>query len=130
MALRLDWTELVFSSAGRLGRGVFLGATAALLCALALYDQLGWVARLTLGWIVHPVLFFIGACLVSKRFHDFGRSGWRAAPVLLAFCLAWPEPRGVIGLLAVLGLAWSAIELGVTAGDEGFNRFGARARLD
>jgi uncharacterized membrane protein YhaH (DUF805 family) len=127
---RIDWTEFLFNASGRIGRGTFLDAIAAVVALLALYDQaLGWIGHLLLGWIVHPLLFFVAACLISKRFHDTGRSGWRSAIVLCAFCLAWPHPRGVIGLMAVLVLAWTAIDLGVAPGTAGFNRFGARRSI-
>jgi uncharacterized membrane protein YhaH (DUF805 family) len=127
---RVDWSELFFNASGRLGRGTFLAAMAAVIAVLAAYDQmLGRTLHLLLSWIVHPLLFFVGACLISKRFHDTGKSGWRSAIVLLAFCLAWPHPRGVMGLAAVLVLAWAAIELGVAPGNVGFNRFGAKRSI-
>jgi uncharacterized membrane protein YhaH (DUF805 family) len=127
---RVDWTELAFNASGRIGRGTFLVAISGVIALLALYDQaLGRIGHLLLGWIVHPLLFFVSACLISKRFHDTGRSGWRSAVVLLAFCLAWPHPRGVIGLVAVLVLAWAAIELGVAPGPAAFNRFGAKRSI-
>jgi uncharacterized membrane protein YhaH (DUF805 family) len=127
---KIDWAELAFNASGRIGRGTFLAAIAGVVALLALYDQaLGPIGHLLLGWIVHPLLFFVAACLISKRFHDTGRSGWRSAPVLLAFCLAWPHPQGVIGLMAVLALAWTAIDLGVAPGTAGFNRFGARRSI-
>ncbi len=125
--MRFDLSEMLFSSAGRLGRGSFLAASLGLVAVLATYDQaLGPLGHRLLGWIVKPVLFFCGACVVSKRFHDFGRSGWRGSVVLAAFCLVWPHPHGVLGALAAIVLAWSAIELGVTPRQPGFNRFGAR----
>jgi uncharacterized membrane protein YhaH (DUF805 family) len=127
---RVDWSELFFNASGRLGRGVFLCAIAAVIGVLAFYDQaLGWVGHLLLGWFLHPLLFFVSACLISKRFHDTGKSGWRSAFVLLAFCLAWPHPRGVVGLLAVMVLAWAVVELGVAPGNVGFNRFGAKRSI-
>ncbi len=127
---QVDWSELFFNASGRIGRGVFLATIAGVVAVLALYDQaMGAIGHLLLGWIVHPLLFFVSACLISKRFHDTGKSGWRAAAVLLAFCLAWPHPRGLIGLLAVLALAWAAIELGVAPGEAGFNRFGAKRSI-
>ncbi len=125
-----DWSELFFNASGRIGRGVFLATIAGVIAMLALYDQaLGWIGHLMLGWIVHPLLFFVSACLISKRFHDTGKSGWRSAIVLLAFCVAWPHPRGLVGLAAVLVLVWGAVELGVAPGAAGFNRFGAKRSI-
>ena len=127
---QVDWSELFFNASGRIGRGVFLVTITGVIAALALYDQaIGRIGHLLLGWIVHPLLFFVSACLLSKRFHDTGKSGWRSAIVLLAFCLAWPHPRGPVGLISVLVLAWAAIELGVTPGRPDFNRFGARRSI-
>lgn len=124
---QIDWGELLFNASGRIGRGVFLAAIASVIAVLAVYDQaLGGLGHLLLGWIIHPLLFFISACLVSKRFHDIGKSGWRSALVLLAFCLAWPYPHGFVGVLSILVLTWVSIELGVTPGAAAFNRFGSR----
>ena len=47
---------------------------------------------------------------------------------MLAFILAWPEPRGWFGWLAIAALVWPAVDLGVMPGQAGFNRFGGPRR--
>ena len=82
---QMDWAELFFSSTGRLGRTPFVVAGAALFATAYLYL---WVTpellQFLTGWIVYPGLLFIGCCLLSKRLHDRGRSGWWAALVIVA----------------------------------------------
>ena len=126
MNSQADWTELFFSSSGRLARTPFWIAAGVLLLAIFVYEQvvdgaLRWIT----GWIVYPVLLFMAACVVSKRLHDRGKSGWWAALVLLAFVVVWPEPDGFFDFLGVLALVWAAVELAVLTGEEGANRYGA-----
>lgn len=122
---QIDWTQLFFSSSGRLARTPFLVAAAILIGALAVYDgAAGPVLHWFTGWFVYPVLVFCAACVLSKRLHDRGRSGWWAALILIAFSSAWPLPRGPFGYLGVLVLLWAAVELGVLSGEQGANRFG------
>jgi uncharacterized membrane protein YhaH (DUF805 family) len=130
--MRMDWTELLLSSTGRLPRTAFLICAALLLAAAAIYQAAPGAAlhRLT-GWIVYSALLFSSACIASKRLHDRGRSGWWAFVVIAGLIGAWPAPRGVLGLACALILAGSFIELGLMPGERGANRFGpspARAR--
>ena len=37
----------------------------------------------------------------------------------------WPDERGARSVLALPVLIWAAVELGVLAGEQGTNRFGA-----
>ena len=74
--------------------------------------------------VVYPALLFSSACLLSKRLHDRGRSGWWAALVLLAFALVWPNASGPRALFLIV-VIWAVIELGIMPGEEGSNRFGA-----
>jgi uncharacterized membrane protein YhaH (DUF805 family) len=124
--------ELLFNASGRLGRILFVACAAGLTLVLWAYDHLlGRWGHLLLGWAVHPVLFVAGVCIVAKRLHDGGRSGWWAALVLWAFCLAWPVVEtgrpGVLGFIAGAVLLWAAIVLVLWPGQAGFNRFGAPA---
>lgn len=122
---RLVGWELFWSASGRLARAPFLICSAGLIVAAAFYET--WVPRLLhwlTGWVVYPVLLYCGACLISKRLHDRGRSGWWAALVLLALIAVWPSPHGAGGFIFALVLAWAAIELGVMNGEDGANRFG------
>lgn len=122
---RIDRAQLLFSSSGRIGRGPFLAAAAGLLAVLTVYDAAVFgAARWLTAWLVHGVLLFSALCVVSKRMHDRGRSGWWSALVLLAFSIVWPKPSGFFDFLWSLVLLWSAVELGVMGGEQGANRHG------
>jgi uncharacterized membrane protein YhaH (DUF805 family) len=122
---RIDWAALFLSAAGRLARTPFLIACAVLIAGAAIYEAwvdatLHWLT----GWIVYPLLLYCGACVLSKRLHDRGRSGWWAALVLFALVAVWPAPHGFGALVFTLILGWAAIELGVMQSEAGANRFG------
>lgn len=123
---QIDWVELFFSSTGRVARGPFLIAAAVLITLAVLYEAapsvtLHWLT----GWFVYPGLLFSGCCLLSRRLHDRGRSGWLAAIVVLALILAWPIPVGFIDFIACAVIVWAIVELGAMPGEQGANRFGA-----
>jgi uncharacterized membrane protein YhaH (DUF805 family) len=125
MTGQIDWVELFFSSAGRIARGPFLIAIAVLFGLLALYDAVaGPTLRLLTGWLVYPGLIFCGACVMSKRLHDRGRSGWWAAVILIAIVAVWPIPVSFFDFLFTLILVWAAVELGALPGEQGANRYG------
>ena len=115
---QIDWTQLFFSSSGRLARTPFL--VAATISTAAAGVALHWLT----GWVVYPVLIFCSACVLSKRLHDRGRSGWWAAVILIAFSAAWPSPRGFLGGVGCLVIIWAVVELGLLSGEQGANRFG------
>jgi uncharacterized membrane protein YhaH (DUF805 family) len=121
---QVDLAELLLSSTGRLARGTFLLAAAGLFALTALFEATPPTLHLLTGWFVYPGLLFMGACVLSKRLHDRGRSGWWAAVILLAVVIAWPYPVGFFDFLFSLVLVWAAIELGVMGGEQGANRFG------
>ena len=105
---QIDWGLLFLSSSGRVARFPFLIGLAVIMVVLMLYDYaLPSILRELSAIIVYPCLLFSSACLLSKRLHDRGRSGWWAAIVLLAF-----------------SLVWAVVELGLMSGEEGSNRFG------
>jgi len=119
-----DWGLLFFSSSGRLARFPFLIGVCAVMAALLLFENaVPEILRGLTAFVVYPGLLFVSACLLSKRLHDRGRSGWWAALVLLAFALVWPTPTGLRGLFLLVVL-WAIVELGVMTGEEGSNRFG------
>ncbi|HEX7799345.1 MAG TPA: DUF805 domain-containing protein [Asticcacaulis sp.] len=122
---KIDWAELFFSSSGRTGQGPSTLAAAVLLLILAMYEALmaGPLQYLT-GWIVYPVLLFCGACVLSKRLHDRGRSGWWAAVILAAVIMVWPAPKGFFDFVAMVVLIWAAVDLCVMPGERGDNRYG------
>jgi uncharacterized membrane protein YhaH (DUF805 family) len=122
---RIRWTDLFFSAAGRVGRTHFLIAAAALIAFAVIYDaSVGATLHWLSGWLVYPALLYSGACALSKRLHDRGRSGWWAALVLFALIAVWPSPHGVGAIVFVLILLWAAVELGVMQSEAGANRFG------
>ena len=122
---QIDWSDLFFSAKGRVARGPSLIAAAIVLVVGVLYEAsvpsvLHWLT----GWFVYPALFYCGACILSKRLHDRGRSGWWAALILLATVAVWPHPDGFFDFLFAMVLLWAAIDLGVMLGETGTNRFG------
>lgn len=125
---QIDWMELFFSSTGRVARGPFILAAAVLVLIASLYEAAFGAmptVKLLTGWFVYPGLLFSGCCVLSRRLHDRGRSGWLAAIVVLALVLAWPVPDDLLGYLACLVIIWTIVELGVMPGEQGANRFGA-----
>jgi uncharacterized membrane protein YhaH (DUF805 family) len=126
---RIDWAELFLSATGRLARTPFVIAAVAVIGLIALYEAvvhttLHWLT----GWFVYPAVIYAGACLLSKRLHDRGRSGWWAAPIIVALIAVWPRPEGFLDFLFGLIVVWAVVELGVMGGERGANRFGPPAR--
>ncbi len=120
----IDWKTLFVSADGRLTRTPFWMAAGLLIAALLVYQAItGVTARIVTGWMIYPILAFFGVCVLAKRFHDRGRSGWYAAPVVLSL-------TGVLGPwnppdLIFLGiLVWAFVELALLNGEQGANRFG------
>jgi uncharacterized membrane protein YhaH (DUF805 family) len=121
----IGWTDLFFSASGRLSRNRFLIGAAVLIGIAAVYEaSVNPVPHWLTGWLVYPALLYSGACVLSKRLHDRGRSGWWAALVLFALVAVWPTPHGFGVLIFTLILIWAAVELGVMQGEAGQNRFG------
>ncbi len=124
---QLDWVELYFSSTGRLARGPFLLAAAVLLVLWTLFEVLVEghpTLRLLTGWAAYPLLVFTGACILSKRLHDRGHTGWLAALLIVALIAIWPVPHTFFDFLFALAVVWAAVELGVLPGEQGANRYG------
>ncbi len=124
---RADVMAWFFDSSGRVGRLGFRLKSFVLIVILVIYDRVahGQVRALT-GWLVEWPLFFSAACILCQRLHDCGRAGWWSAPILLAFCLAYPQPHGTLGLAALAVTAVSGLWLGFMPGEPGFNRHGPR----
>ena len=76
------------------------------------------------GWAVYPGLLFSAACVLSRRLHDRGRSGWLAAVIILALIVVWSTPYNFIDFIFSIVIVWAAIELGVMGGEQGANRYG------
>jgi uncharacterized membrane protein YhaH (DUF805 family) len=122
---RIGWTDLFWSASGRLARTPFLIGCAVLIAIAAIYEAwVGATLHWLTGWFVYPALLYAGACVLSKRLHDRGRSGWWAALILFALVAVWPTPHGIGALIFTLILGWAVIELGVMHSEAGANRFG------
>ncbi|MGR4866343.1 DUF805 domain-containing protein [Caulobacter sp. LARHSG274] len=121
---RAAWMDFFLSASGRMARGPFLVASAALLGFATLYELPGMTVHLLTGWLVYPPLLFFATCVLSKRLHDRGRSGWWAALVLLSLVAVWPTPTHVLDFLFAGVVVWAVIELGVMPGEQGANRYG------
>ncbi|WKL57084.1 DUF805 domain-containing protein [Asticcacaulis sp. ZE23SCel15] len=130
MNAKIDWSELFFSSTGRGRQMPFVIAGVILLIALAFYESVvtGGLKLLT-GWVVYPVLFFCAACVLSKRLHDRGRSGWWSAVILVAFVMVWPQPEGFFDFIGVAVLVWAFVDLTLMPGERGMNRYGPPIRV-
>jgi uncharacterized membrane protein YhaH (DUF805 family) len=125
MGDRSEWAELFLSSNGRLSRTPFLIAAGVLIGVAVLYEAIaGYTLHWLTGWLVYPALLFSGACVLSKRLHDRGRSGWWALLILVAVVAVWPQPEHFLDFLFSLVLIWSIVELGVMGGEQGANRYG------
>ena len=122
---KTDWAELFLSATGRVRQVPFTIAALLILLLVALYQS---ALKGTFGWVVgipfYVAALYIGACLLSKRLHDRGRSGWWAAVILLAVIMVWPRPEGLFDFIAVVILVWATIDLCVMPGERGDNRYG------
>lgn len=122
----MGFAELFFSGQGRAPRLPSLIATAVLLVLAAFYEAA--ISQPVLHWItgvfVYPALFYAGACVLSKRLHDRGRSGWWAALILVSVVAVWPHPAGFLDFAFFLVLVWAFVELALMPGEQGANRYG------
>lgn len=123
--MNADWGALFFTADGRLARTPFLMGAAVLFALGALYEAVAGVTLHWLtGWFVYPALIYGGACVLSKRLHDRGKSGWWAAVILFALVAVWQPPLNPADVLLTILLLWAAVELGVMPGEQGTNRYG------
>jgi uncharacterized membrane protein YhaH (DUF805 family) len=124
---KIDWTELFFSADGRVGRMPFLVSAAVMVLLLSLYESVVY-ENLPLHWLtgvfVYGLLVFTGVCVLSKRLHDRGRSGWWSPAIILAFVLVWPYPNNFWDVVGAVFLVWAFVELALMPGEQGANRFG------
>lgn len=122
---KTDWAELFLSTNGRIGQAPFTIAFALLLVIVAVYQSAfnGPIEYLT-GVVIYPAVLYMGGCLLAKRLHDRGRSGWWSVVILFALIMVWPQPYGFFDFLAGLVIVWSVIDLCVMPGERGDNRFG------
>jgi len=116
--------ELFLSAQGRAPRLPSILAAATLLVLAALYEVVPSTLHWITGWVVYPALVYPGVCILSKRLHDRGRSGWWAALVLFSVVAVWPHPEGFFDFAFFLVLIWAAVELAILPGEQGANRYG------
>lgn len=125
MNSQTDLGALLLSADGRISRAPFLIAAATLLAVASVYEAIvGVTLHWLTGWFVYPALFYAGACVLSKRLHDRGKSGWWAALILFALIAVWPQPVGFFDFLFGVALVWAVVELGVMGSEMGANRYG------
>lgn len=125
MNSQTDLGALLLSADGRISRAPFLIAAATLLAVASVYEAVvGVTLHWLTGWFVYPALFYAGACVLSKRLHDRGKSGWWAALILFALVAVWPQPVGFFDFLFGVSLIWAVVELGVMGSETGANRYG------
>lgn len=121
----MSFTELFFSAQGRAPRLPSLIAAAVLVMLAAFYEALvGSTLHWITGWVVYPALFYPGACVLSKRLHDRGRSGWWATLILASVVAVWPHPESFLDFAFFLVLVWAFVELALMPGEQGANRYG------
>ena len=123
--MQTDWGSLFLTATGRLARAPFLIGAALLVLTGAAYEAVAGVTLHWLtGWFVYPALIYGGACVLSKRLHDRGKSGWWAAVILFALIAVWQQPLNPVDVPFAILLLWAAVELGILPGESGTNRFG------
>ncbi len=122
----MNWKDLFLSASGRAPRLPSVIAFALIVGVAAIYEALvdDTLPRLLTGWFVYPILIYCSACVLSKRLHDRGRSGWWALLVLVSLRGVWPHPKGFFDFVFILALVWALVELAVLPGEQGANRFG------
>lgn len=120
------FSDLFLTSSGRIGRIAFFVGAGVLLALWASFDRLAPLAvRDLVGWAVAAALLYSGACVLSQRLHDRGRSGWWSGPILLAVALAWPRPQAPFDWIALGLLVVVVVDLALLPGQKTFNRYGA-----
>jgi uncharacterized membrane protein YhaH (DUF805 family) len=123
---KIDWSALFFSAQGRTSQAPFLIAAVSVLLAASLYEAaIKGTLQFMTALPVYGLLFYWGTCVLSKRLHDRGRSGWYSGLILLALIMVWPAPKGWFSPLGLIVLVWAAIDLSLMPGERGHNRYGA-----
>lgn len=122
-------TDLFLTSSGRIGRIAFVLGGGVVLALWAGFDLIAPLkARDLIGWLVAVALLYSGACLLSQRLHDRGRSGWWSGLILLAFAMVWPRPQAPLDWVALALLILVVADLALLPGQKAFNRYGASSK--
>ena len=120
------FSDLFLTSSGRIGRVAFVVGAVGVLALWAAFDLLAPLkAHDLVGWLVAAALLYSGACLLSQRLHDRGRSGWWSGLILLAFAMAWPRPQAPLDWVAAAVMILVVVDLALLPGQKAFNRYGA-----
>jgi uncharacterized membrane protein YhaH (DUF805 family) len=121
----IDWRRLFASAEGRTPRlHAWIGVVVIFLVSAVYEIAASELVHAMTFWIVNPLLLAAATCVLSKRLHDRGQSGWWAALVLIGFATLWPWPHGPQSVLGVVIMIWAVVELGVLPGEDGTNRYG------
>lgn len=99
----MDWKSLFLTSTGRLGQKDFWIAFLILFVA-------GFVGGMIpiLNLIIGLALIFPGVCIMAKRLHDFGKTGWLAAV---------PYGIGAVAMVVGIVVGGMAMMMGGLGGD-------------
>lgn len=105
----MGFVQLLFSPQGRLSLQGFWGLQLVILTTAVPLVWWGLQSdRLYVLYLLAVPMVWIEFCLIVKRWHDRGRSGW------------W----GLVVLIPLVGLIWAVIETGFMSGTPGPNRYG------
>jgi uncharacterized membrane protein YhaH (DUF805 family) len=102
----MDWKALYLDANGRIGQKDFWIGLAII---VAVWVVCSFIPLL--GQIVQLVLIYAGVCVMSKRLHDMGKTGWLAAVPYGLLAVAM-----VLTLVTVIG-AMTAAGLSQNTGD-------------
>ena len=122
----VDLGTLFLVPRGRIDRRPFIVGVVVLIAVLAVFP---WLAvgewwHVPVGWVFYPAWVYGAVCVLAKRLHDRGRSGWWAAAILTGFNFTWPYPDSLIGAVGLVVVVWAAVELGWMKGEEGADLHG------
>jgi uncharacterized membrane protein YhaH (DUF805 family) len=133
----MDWKYLFTSFEGRINRKPYwIGALVFLAVVIVLYliiFALGGFSALIVGYIIIAILsIYPSLALMTKRFHDRGKSGWWALvfyiPTVINSVVSYTDPDSTItmitSVITLLVSIWILIELGFLKGKPGSNEYG------
>lgn len=118
----MSWMTMLFNAEGRIRRrdfwiwmiGKFFGAAILFLAAFLIISALRLsengrtFAILGVYSVLLGALATANVCLIAKRWHDMGKSGWRFMIIFIPF----------------VGVLWTLIECGLVDGTPGRNQYG------
>jgi uncharacterized membrane protein YhaH (DUF805 family) len=137
-AAQINWPHLLLGTRGRISRADWWIGAVVLLVIDGLAAALNRVAGATVAFVVGLVfllVFYSALAVTAKRLHDRNRRGWwilmfpLGFVVLISLVGTFGEDLdpivyyGVLGTALILAIA-AVIELGLTRGTPGPNRYG------